>query len=247
MGAAAPSTEAALAIGPAVILVRAGVGSYALCSCLAPCLPPVRTDPYSVQPAAPLISWLLSSPLPPCCRRQVSIVFGGLFVNESNVPGPLKWLPAASLVKQAFEGACINEFKGAAQGRRLWQALAGCTQPAVMLRVLHPPPAAATLLPLRSLAHPGTFPCPSPRTAWKPFPAFLPSPPCLPGAEFELDERGGGTATGEQVLDRLSFGPPASVRKTLAAQGRCGGSWVQGLGAAQTGWLARQSPCLQAA
>lgn len=101
VGAAAPSTEAALAIGPAVILV--------------------------------------------------SIVFGGLFVNESNVPGPLKWLPAASLVKQAFEGACINEFKG---------------------------------------------------------------------AEFELDERGGGTATGEQVLDRLSFGPPASVRKTLAAQGR---------------------------
>ncbi|KAI7845221.1 hypothetical protein COHA_001265 [Chlorella ohadii] len=101
VGAAAPSTEAALAIGPAVILV--------------------------------------------------SIVFGGLFVNESNVPGPLKWLPAASLVKQAFEGACINEFKG---------------------------------------------------------------------AEFELDERGGGTATGEQVLDRLSFGPPASIRKTLAAQGR---------------------------
>ncbi|PSC72649.1 ABC transporter G family member 7 isoform A [Micractinium conductrix] len=100
VGAAAPSTEAALAIGPAVILV--------------------------------------------------SIVFGGLFVNEANVPGPLKWLPAASLIKQAFEGACVNEFKG---------------------------------------------------------------------AEFEPDERGGGTRTGEEVLQRLSFAD-SSVRKTVANQGR---------------------------
>ena len=38
----------------------------------------------------------------PSC--QVSIVFGGLFVNESNVPGPLKCLPAASLVKQVRSG-----------------------------------------------------------------------------------------------------------------------------------------------
>lgn len=100
VGAAAPSTEAALAIGPAVILV--------------------------------------------------SIVFGGLFVNESNVPAPLKWLPATSLIKQAFEGACINEFKG---------------------------------------------------------------------AEFELDERGRGTRSGEEVLERLSFAD-SSLRRTMANQGR---------------------------
>ena len=72
VGAAAPSTEAALAIGPAVILV--------------------------------------------------SIVFGGLFVNASNVPRPLRLLPKTSLIKHTFEGACINEFQGQefegdAQGR----------------------------------------------------------------------------------------------------------------------------------
>lgn len=62
VGAAAPSTSAALAIGPAVILV--------------------------------------------------SIVFGGLFVNVEGVPKPLKWIPKTSLIKHAFEGACINEFRG---------------------------------------------------------------------------------------------------------------------------------------
>ncbi|KAL4853430.1 ABC transporter G family member 7 [Chlorella vulgaris] len=100
VGAAAPTTEAALAIGPAVILV--------------------------------------------------SIVFGGLFVNARNVPGPLKWLPHTSLIKQAFEGACVNEFKG---------------------------------------------------------------------ARFELDERGQGTASGDEVLQRLSFGG-SSVGGALANQGR---------------------------
>ena len=62
MGAAAPSTEAALAIGPAVILV--------------------------------------------------SIVFGGLFVNDASVPRVLRWAPRTSLIKHAFEGACVNEFEG---------------------------------------------------------------------------------------------------------------------------------------
>ena len=62
VGAAAPSTEAALAIGPAVILV--------------------------------------------------SIVFGGLFVNDKSVPKPLSWVPSTSLIKHAFEAACINEFEG---------------------------------------------------------------------------------------------------------------------------------------
>ena len=61
VGAAAPSTEAALAIGPAVILV--------------------------------------------------SIVFGGLFVNEKSVPKPLQWVPKTSLIKHAFEAGCINEFE----------------------------------------------------------------------------------------------------------------------------------------
>ena len=53
--------------------------------------------------------------LPACLPSrllQVSIVFGGLFVNASNVPAPLKWLPSASLIKQAVEGACVHEFKG---------------------------------------------------------------------------------------------------------------------------------------
>lgn len=39
-------------------------------------------------------------------------MFGGLFVNKDNVPRALAWLPAASLIKQAFEGACVNEFRG---------------------------------------------------------------------------------------------------------------------------------------
>jgi ABC-type multidrug transport system ATPase subunit len=64
VGAAAPSTEAALAIGPAVILV--------------------------------------------------SIVFGGLFTSAAGVPAALRWAPRTSLIKHAFEGACINELRGAA-------------------------------------------------------------------------------------------------------------------------------------
>lgn len=60
VGAAAPSTEAALAAGPAVILV--------------------------------------------------SIVFGGLFVQS--VPKGLAWLPKTSLIRAAFTGLCVNEFRG---------------------------------------------------------------------------------------------------------------------------------------
>ncbi|KAL6758227.1 P-loop containing nucleoside triphosphate hydrolase protein [Haematococcus lacustris] len=40
------------------------------------------------------------------------IVFGGYYVNSDTVPGPLKWLPKASLIKQAFAALAINEFKG---------------------------------------------------------------------------------------------------------------------------------------
>lgn len=100
VGAAAPSTEAALAIGPAVILV--------------------------------------------------SIVFGGLFVNESSVPRALKWLPAASLIKQSFAGMCINEFKGAWPAARSLGPCCVCTRAAARLPCLAAarPPACLLLAPL---------------------------------------------------------------------------------------------------
>lgn len=138
-------------------------------------------------------------------------MFGGLFVNESNVPGPLKWLPAASLVKQAFEGACINEFKGAA-GLGRSRVVMCCARPGSQ-RPCQPVPSNRVAGTTHLLVPTGV-----PRY---PFTNWCAHHPLPPGAEFELDERGGGTATGEQVLDRLSFGPPASIRKTLAAQGRC--------------------------
>eukprot|EP00955_Chlamydomonas_euryale_P034459 349801-Chlamydomonas_euryale.AAC.24 len=62
VGALAPSTEAASAIGPAVMVI-----------------------------------W---------------IVFGGYYVNQSNVPRALRWLPSASLIKNSFQAMCINEFPG---------------------------------------------------------------------------------------------------------------------------------------
>lgn len=34
----------------------------------------------------------------------VSIVFGGLFVNEANVPAALAWVPQTSLIKQVGQG-----------------------------------------------------------------------------------------------------------------------------------------------
>lgn len=98
VGAAAPSTEAALAIGPAVILV--------------------------------------------------SIVFGGLFTQAP--PKYLAWGPRTSLIKHCFEGACINEFEG---------------------------------------------------------------------QQFDLDERGRGDASGDQVLSRLAF-EGDSVGATVINQGR---------------------------
>ena len=56
-----------------------------------------------------------------------------------------------------------------------------------------------------------------------------PACPCRAGAEFELDERGQGSATGEQVLERLSFGK-SSLPRTMANQGRCAGTGVLGIG-----------------
>lgn len=62
VGAAAPSTEAALAIGPAAMLI--------------------------------------------------SIVFGGLFVNEANVPRVLSWLPKTSIIKYVSMGLACCGWKG---------------------------------------------------------------------------------------------------------------------------------------
>jgi hypothetical protein len=80
VGAAAPSTEAALAIGPAVILV--------------------------------------------------SIVFGGLFVNEQDVPAWLAWVPNTSLIKQVAAPAPEpagwgGEGTGGADGRAGMRASPG--------------------------------------------------------------------------------------------------------------------------
>ncbi|PON45776.1 ABC transporter-like [Parasponia andersonii] len=42
----------------------------------------------------------------------VFIVFGGYYVNAENTPIIFRWIPSVSLVRWAFEGLCINEFKG---------------------------------------------------------------------------------------------------------------------------------------
>ncbi len=40
------------------------------------------------------------------------IVFGGVYVNPETVPRALRWIPRVSLIKQAFEGLCLNELRG---------------------------------------------------------------------------------------------------------------------------------------
>ncbi|VAH70968.1 unnamed protein product [Triticum turgidum subsp. durum] len=42
----------------------------------------------------------------------VFIVFGGYYVNPDNTPVIFRWIPKASLIRWAFQGLCINEFKG---------------------------------------------------------------------------------------------------------------------------------------
>ena len=39
-------------------------------------------------------------------------MFGGVYVSADNVPGYLKWLPRTSMIKYAYEGLCVNEFRG---------------------------------------------------------------------------------------------------------------------------------------
>jgi len=43
---------------------------------------------------------------------MVSIIFGGLYFNESTLPHALRWVPRVSPVKRAFEGLAANEFRG---------------------------------------------------------------------------------------------------------------------------------------
>lgn len=42
----------------------------------------------------------------------VFIVFGGYYVNPDNTPVIFRWIPRISLIRWAFQGLCINEFKG---------------------------------------------------------------------------------------------------------------------------------------
>lgn len=42
----------------------------------------------------------------------VFIVFGGYYVNAENTPIIFRWIPRASLIRWAFQGLCINEFRG---------------------------------------------------------------------------------------------------------------------------------------
>ncbi|XP_010553966.1 PREDICTED: ABC transporter G family member 7 isoform X2 [Tarenaya hassleriana] len=42
----------------------------------------------------------------------VFIVFGGYYVNADSTPIIFRWIPRVSLIRWAFQGLCINEFRG---------------------------------------------------------------------------------------------------------------------------------------
>lgn len=42
----------------------------------------------------------------------VFLVFGGYYVNADNTPIVFRWIPRVSLIRWAFQGLCINEFRG---------------------------------------------------------------------------------------------------------------------------------------
>lgn len=42
----------------------------------------------------------------------LQIVFGGLFVTDDGAPAWATWIPRISLIKHAYEGLCVNEFRG---------------------------------------------------------------------------------------------------------------------------------------
>ena len=43
---------------------------------------------------------------------MVFIIFGGLFFDDGALPAALRWLPAVSPVKRAWEALVSNEFAG---------------------------------------------------------------------------------------------------------------------------------------
>jgi hypothetical protein len=65
---------------------------------------------------------------------MVSIIFGGLYFDETTLPAPLRWLPAASPVKRTWEGLVANEFADfafddAPQRRWWWWLLGSADRP----------------------------------------------------------------------------------------------------------------------
>lgn len=56
----------------------------------------------------------------------LQIVFGGLYITDKSVPSWASWVPRISLIKHAFEGLCVNEFRGIEfETRRPWDVKNG--------------------------------------------------------------------------------------------------------------------------
>lgn len=56
----------------------------------------------------------------------LQVVFGGLYITEENVPGWASWIPRISLIKHAYEGLCVNEFRGKEfKTKRPWDVKTG--------------------------------------------------------------------------------------------------------------------------
>lgn len=56
----------------------------------------------------------------------LQIVFGGLYITDENVPKWASWIPRISLIKHAYEGLCVNEFRDMTfETRRPWDVKTG--------------------------------------------------------------------------------------------------------------------------
>lgn len=56
----------------------------------------------------------------------VQVVFGGLYITEANVPAWASWIPRISLIKHAYEGLVVNEFRGMEfETKREWDVKTG--------------------------------------------------------------------------------------------------------------------------
>ena len=93
VGSLAPSPEAAMAIGPPFMVLFIIFGGWY-----------TGRKQCHVYLRASARAKLLN----PTDERQ-NFEPTGLFVNADNVPTILKWVPKMSLIKWAFEGACITE------------------------------------------------------------------------------------------------------------------------------------------